>query len=349
MAKAQDAEGAALLTPTQAITQLKSRLADGKLFPELLLYTGEEPYYFEQIEALIAKTYRDTASYLYGNDCTYSDIALDIQSASLFVTERVVVVKEAESVKDLDKLIPTILRMPQGTSLVLVYQGDMAYNAKKLFGAFRALPGAQTMIVVSPRITSRRTILSIVSRAAKEHNVEITDEAAEKLLERVGFNAVTITKEIAKLAVIAAQSGRIEANMVEFLVGESLHYTTDDFCQALYKKQRREALSIAQYMTKSPTDYPLPLIVATLYAFFSNLMVAAYQRDRSEKSIASALNLKNAYQAQRYSAALWLFKPMQIFNIVHELRLADARLKGAEEGDYEYESILFSLVYLILS
>lgn len=179
--------------------------------------------------------------------------------------------------------------------------------------------------------------------------MEITDEAAEKLLERVGFNAVTITKEIAKLAVIAAQSGRIEANMVEFLVGESLHYTTDDFCQALYKKQRREALSIAQYMTKSPTDYPLPLIVATLYAFFSNLMVAAYQRDRSEKSIASALNLKNAYQAQRYSAALWLFKPMQIFNIVHELRLADARLKGAEEGDYEYESILFSLVYLILA
>ena len=56
MAKAQDAEGAALLTPTQAITQLKSRLAVGKLFPELLLYTGEEPSYFVQVEALSAKT-----------------------------------------------------------------------------------------------------------------------------------------------------------------------------------------------------------------------------------------------------------------------------------------------------
>ena len=338
MAKLNAPQGSSLYTPSQAISTLKGILNEKNCLPAVILYSGEEHYYFEQLEQLIIKHYGENVVALYGNESSYSDIALEIQSTSLFVQQRAVILKEAEAVKDLDKLIPTLSRLPQGTSLILAYQGNMAFNAKKLFASFQTLPSDQTIIIVSPRITT-----------AKAHDVTITAEAAEKLIERVGFDGVTSAKEVAKLAVLASDSGQIEANMVDFIVGVSIQYSVDDLCQALYKKQKREALTIAQYMTKDPANYPLPLIVATLYGFFSNLMVASYQKDRSEKALASVLNLKNAYQAKRYSDALWLFKAMQIFYIIHELRLADARLKGAEDGDYDYEGILFNLVYLILA
>ena len=349
MAKLNAPQGSSLYTPSQAISTLKGILNEKNCLPAVILYSGEEHYYFEQLEQLIIKHYGENVVTLYGNESSYSDIALEIQSTSLFVQQRAVILKEAEAVKDLDKLIPTLSRLPQGTSLILAYQGNMAFNAKKLFASFQTLPSYQTIIIVSPRITSKRTILSIINQTAKAHDVTITAEAADKLIERVGFDGVTSAKEVAKLAVLASDSGQIEANIVDFIVGVSIQYSVDDLCQALYKKQRREALTIAQYMTKDPANFPLPLIVATLYGFFSNLMVASYQKDRSEKALATVLNLKNAYQAKRYSDALWLFKAMQIFYIIHELRLADARLKGAEDGDYDYEGILFNLVYLILA
>lgn len=344
-----------MATALQETKRIEKILSDGERLPRLLLLQGLESYYIDRIEHTVLDSYipledRDTEQIiLYGTDVTMSDIALQAQSVSLFANKRLVVVREANQLSDIDKLIALVPKIPSGTTLLVSYRDDLRKRRSAMMKKLDAFSPDQCTIVDSPTIKNNRDILSIITQSAAVHGTKIEENAKSLLVELVGYNGSTLDREISKLA-IAAGSAPVTTKLVELLVGFSRQYSVYELRKAVVEKNRANALEIASVMAEDEKNYPLPRIVATLYEFFANLMSVHYIRPdaRTPENIAETLGLRNKYDSDEYIKALSCYSPAHTFKIVNTLRMTDARYKGANSGDYRAESLLMNLMFTIL-
>ena len=90
------------------------------------------------------------------------------------------------------------------------------------------------------------------------------------------------------------------------------------------------------------------MTLSVLFNYFSNLLICYYTKDRSEAGLMAALGLRGSFQVKDYVAGLRLFPAMKVFNLISDIRTADARSKGvgnASAGSYD---LLKELLYKIL-
>lgn len=344
-----------MATPLQETKRIEKMLSEGILLPRMIVLCGEESYYIDRIEDLIVTQYiekenRDTERViLYGADSSMSEVALHAQSTSLFAEKRLVVLRDAQLLSDLDKLKPLIPKIPHGSTLLVSYRGNLRRSKSKLFGILESLPEETLLLIESPLIRNNRDILAIITQVATRCKAVVDEAARKRLIELVGFNGSVMSCEVEKLA-IAAGSAPITHELVNKLIGFSRQYSTQELRNAVVKKDKLLALKIGEVMALDEKSYPLPLILATLYDFFANLMVVHFMppSQRSPQNIATVLGLSNSYRADEYIIAPTRYSAIHTLHILHEIRMTDARFKGAESGDYRSESLLINLLIMIL-
>jgi DNA polymerase-3 subunit delta len=87
---------------------------------------------------------------------------------------------------------------------------------------------------------------------------------------------------------------------------------------------------------------------ATIFGFFSDVLVAYYAPDRSDQGLMNALKLKSSFQLRRYRAAMSHYNAFQVIEIMSALRDFDAKSKGV--GSRLNEHALFrQLMHHILT
>jgi DNA polymerase-3 subunit delta len=70
--------------------------------------------------------------------------------------------------------------------------------------------------------------------------------------------------------------------------------------------------------------------------------------EKTEKGVADFLGLRNAWGVRDYLTAMRNYRAMHVMEILHEIRIADARTKGAEGPQTPDAEIMRELVYMIL-
>ena len=90
------------------------------------------------------------------------------------------------------------------------------------------------------------------------------------------------------------------------------------------------------------------MTLALLFSFFSNLMMSYYAPDRSERGVAEFLGLKSAWGVGDYIKAMKNYKAMHVMEVLHLIRLADARSKGAEGSQVSDGEIMRELLFRIM-
>lgn len=344
-----------MATPLQESIRIEKLIRDDAFLPRVVLLAGEESYYIDRIERAIVSNYivkedRDTERIiLYGAENTMGDVALQAQSSSLFSSKRLVVLREAQLVKDFDKVKSLVAKIPQGSTLLLIYRGNIRKGKTKLLATLEELPEDVFLFVESPLIRNNRDILAIITQVITQCGAKIDEAAKARLIDLIGFNGSVMSSEVEKLA-IAAGSAPITHELVDKLIGFSRQYTVTELRKAVVKKDKLETLKIGSAMAEDEKNYPLPLILASLYDFFVNLMSVHYipREHRSPQNIASILGLKNGYQADEYITSLSRYNALHTLHIIHKIRMTDAQFKGAEEGDYRSEVLLMNLLITIL-
>lgn len=344
-----------MATALQETLRVEKMLREEALLPRVVILSGEESYYIDRIEERIVADYiskenRDTERViLYGADSTMGEVALHAQSTSLFADKRLVVIRDAQLLPDLDKLKKLVPKIPSSSTLLVTYRGNLRRSKAKLCKALEELPETTLLLVESPQIRNNRDILAIINQVVTRCKAKIDEAARKQLIELVGYNGSVMASEVEKLA-IAAGSAPITHELVDKLVGFSRQYTAMDLRKAVVKKDKLEATTLGMVMAKDEKNYPLPMLLATLYDFFANLMVVHYMppAQRSPQNIASILGLSNSYQADEYIVAPSRYNAIHTLHILHAIRMADAQFKGAEEGDYRGENLLMNLLFTIL-
>ena len=170
------------------------------------------------------------------------------------------------------------------------------------------------------------------------------------LADFLGNDLSRLNKELEKLILLLPEKGvrRISPELIEKNIGISKEYNNFELIKSLSIKDILKANRIIQYFEKNPKNNPIQMTLSILFNYFSNLLICYYTKDRSDAGLMAALGLRGAFQVKDYQQGLRNYSAMKVFNLIHEIRMMDARSKGVENNSVSDADLLKELLYKIL-
>jgi DNA polymerase-3 subunit delta len=332
------------LTHEQILNDLKN-----KKFSPVYLLMGEESYYIDLISDFIQNNLLDETqrefdqTILYGKD---SDMTLIINTAKRFPMMspyQVVIVKEAQQIKDLDKMELYVKNIPSKTILVICYKYGTVDGRRKWVTELKK----QGIVFDSQKLRDYE-MSGWISRYAKSKNLIIDDKALLMLTDFLGTDLSKVVNELDKLCITKSEnSNKITPELIEKNIGISKDFNVFELQDALISKDVLRANRIIRYFADNKKSNPIQMVLAQLFNFFSNLMLFHYLPDKSAEFAASELKI-HPFVAKNYLKASKTFNAWKTMNILAIIRETDARSKGINNAGTEDGELMKELIFKIL-
>lgn len=321
-----------------------------RIYKPVYYLMGEESYYIDRISEYIAQTVLNenekefNQTILYGAD---TDIATIINAAKrypMMSKYQVVIVKEAQGVKNIDELSYYLQKPLESTILVLCHKHGVLDRRKKLAAEIEKVG----VLFESKKIKDTQ-LAGFITFYLKRKSIEIEPKASEMMAEFVGTDLSRMAGELEKLIITLPKGQkRITPEQIEQNIGISKDYNNYELRNALIIKDVFKANQIIKYFEENPKTNPLQMTLSVLFNFFSNLMLAYYAPEKSEQGIAAQLGLKSPWQSKDYLAAMRKYSGVKVMQIIGEIRYCDAKSKGVGNSSLGDGELLRELVYKIL-
>lgn len=320
------------------------------MYVPIYFLMGEEDYYIDRISEYIADRVLTEAekefnlTILYGAD---TDIATIINSAKrypMMSKYQIVMVKEAQNLKNLDELTYYLQKPLMSTILVFCYKHSVLDRRKKLAAEIE-----KAGILFESKKLKDAQLSGFISSYLKRKRVDIEPKASEMMAEFVGADLNRMAGELEKLVITLPDGcSRITPEQIERNIGISKDYNNFELRNALITKDVLKANLIVKYFNNNMKNNPLQVTLAVLFGFFSNLMLTYYAPGKSEQEIASFLGLRSPWQAKDYLAAMKKYSGVKVMQIIGEIRLCDAKSKGVKNSSVSDGDLLRELIYFIM-
>ena len=321
-----------------------------RIYKPVYYLMGEESYYIDRISEYIAQTVLNenekefNQTILYGAD---TDIATIINAAKrypMMSKYQVVIVKEAQGVKNIDELSYYLQKPLESTILALCHKHGVLDRRKKLAAEIEKVG----VLFESKKIKDTQ-LAGFITSYLKRKSIEIEPKASEMMAEFVGTDLSRMAGELEKLIITLPKGQkRITPEQIEQNIGISKDYNNYELRNALIIKDVFKANQIIKYFEENPKTNPLQMTLSVLFNFFSNLMLAYYAPEKSEQGIAAQLGLKSPWQSKDYLAAMRKYSGVKVMQIIGEIRYCDAKSKGVGNSSLGDGELLRELVYKIL-
>lgn len=310
------------------------------------LLMGEEPYYIDlivdAIENYVVKEENKVFDMLvfYGADADLEVVMANARQYPVMGDIQLVILKEAQSYPgsktQLDKLAPYILQPNQKGVFVLAYKGDNLSATSALMKA-ASKAGDNVVVFKSPKIREYQ-LAAPIKDYCRMKKIAIEEQAVQILIEYIGNSLQKLFGEIDKLIVAAGVGAkRITAGMVEENIGISKEFNNFELSKALSLKDYPKTMRILDYFRKNPKNNPTVMTTAVLFKFFSQLVVAHFCTDKSDRGLMEALQLKTPYALRDIHDGMRMYTPRQTLAAISALRDFDCKSKGIGSLQNEYD------------
>ena len=327
-----------------------ARNLKNKIYAPVYFLMGEEDYYIDRIadyilEHVLTETEKEfNQTVLYGSD---TDIVTVINAAKrypMMSKYQVLVVKEAQNLKNLEELSYYLKKPMPSTILVICYKHGSLDKRKKL-----TVELDKAGVLFESKKLKDAQLPGFITSYLKRKQVEIEPKASEMMAEFVGTDLNRMAGELEKLIITLPKGQRrITPEQIERNIGISKDFNNFELRNALIEKDVFKANQIVKYFEKNPKNNPLQVTLAVLFNFFSNLMLAYYAPEKNEQGIAAQLSLRSPWQARDYQAAMRRYTGVKVMKIIEAIRQCDVRSKGVGNASISDGELLRELVYLIL-
>ncbi len=309
---------------------------------------GEESYFTDKIVDYITdniltdieKEFNLTV--FYGLETNIDTVISAARRYPMMAEKQVVVVKEAQMMKNIDALI-NYLRMPQpSTILVFAHKNGSLDKRKKISAELE-----RNAVVLDSKKMREEQLPVFINNYLQSRGLVADKTAVKMLAESVGVELSRMTGEIDKLEIaLAGNSKEITPDMVEEHIGISKEYNNFELQNAIVNKDVYKANKIINYFAQNPKKNPIQMTLALLFSFFSNLMMAYYAPEKSERGVSDFLGIR--WGVADYVKAMRNYRAMHVMEIIHLIRMADAQSKGAEGATISDGEIMRELLYKIM-
>lgn len=321
-----------------------------EVYSPIYFLMGEEDYYIDRISdylvnhALTETEKEFNLTVLYGAD---TDIATVINAAKrypMMSKYQVVVVKEAQHLRNIEELTYYLQKPLASTILVFCYKHGALDRRKKITAEIE-----KAGVLFESKKLKEAQLPGFISSYLKRKQVEIEPKASEMMAEFVEADLNRMAGELEKLIItLPAGQKRITPELIERNIGISKDYNNFELRNALIAKDVLKANQIVKYFEENPKNNPLQVTLAVLFNFFANLMLAYYAPEKTDQGIAAQLGLRSPWQSKDYMIAMQKYSGVKVMQIIGAIRECDAKSKGIGNPSTPDGELLRSLVYMIL-
>ena len=322
-------------------------------FAPVYLLMGEEPYYPDKAcEAIVENALQDferdfNQTVFYGLDTDAMTVASEARSYPMMADRRLVVVREAQSMKTLEELATYCEEPLDSTVLVILLHGARVDKRKALYKNVM-----KNGVVMDSATLRDYEIDRWISMFYREKGLSIAPDAAQLLGESAGTDLGKIAVETEKmLKNLPEGTTAVTAADVEKNVGISRQFSIFELTRELSMHNAPKALKIAAWLGATPR-FALPMATAALFTHFYRILKyeAALQKDpRIGSDVKAKILGVNPYFFREYDTAVQYYplpKCMQVLALIEEY---DFKGKGGGAGEATPEQLLLALVSKILN
>ena len=327
--------------------EIISSITDKNLQPVYFLM-GDEPYYIDKLanafakDVLSAEEQEFNQIVLYGKDIETAQAISEAKQFPFGAEKRVVIIKEAQHLKDIEVLDSYLENVQPSTLLVICYKGKSVDKRKK-FGKTLA---SKCVVFESKKLYDNK-IPSWIKTYVNENGFTIEDSATAVLSEYIGADLSKITNELDKLMLVVKKEDPITTSLIEYHIGISKDYNVFELQNALGKRQVVKANRIINHFAANPKNHNIVPVMSALFSYFQKIMVYQFLEDKSPKSAASILKV-NPFFISQYQTAAQHYSKRQLFYIFEYLKDYDLKSKGANNKSTTHGGLLKELIFKIL-
>lgn len=311
---------------------------------------GEEAYYIDRISNFIEDTVLTEEErgfnqmVLYGRDISVEDIVSNAKRYPMMAEYQVVIIKEAQDLSRTIEKLASYAENPQPTTVLVVnYKYKKIDKRKALYKTLK-----KTGVVYESKKLYENQVADWIRRVLSPKSYSITPKAAQMLVEFLGTDLSKINNELEKLQIILPKNSQITPEAIEKNIGISKDYNNFELRKAIGDKDAVKAQKIINYFADNPKDNPMVVTVSLLFNFFSQLLHFHGLKDKSPRSVASALRI-NPYFVNEYVTAARNYPMRKVSAVVSILRTFDVKSKGVSANAVPQGDLLKELLVRILN
>ncbi len=308
------------------------------VFKPVYWLEGEEPFFIDQVVEYAEHNILNESeasfnlSVFYGRDADWAAIINACRRYPMFAERQVILLKEAQQMRDIDKLEGYVEKPLPSTVLVIAYK-DKKVDARTKF--------AKTIKKIGEMLSSSKLkdyeLPAWTSEYIQKQGLSVSHKGLQMLVDNIGSDLSRIANEIDKLVINLKGRNNITEEDIEKYIGISKEFNPYELQDALAKKDLAKAIRIIQYFEHNPKAGPIQLVLPTLYNYFSKVYAIYALEDKSEKKVASLFynNFYAAKQALQTSALYGYMGVEKVLLLLHQYNLRSIGIDdiGTEDAD----------------
>lgn len=320
-----------------------------KIYSPVYFFEGEEPFFMDRISDYILenvltedeKGFNQTI--LYGKDLSLDSIMTAAKRFPMMAERQVVVIREAQNIKNIEDLAPYVEKPMRSTILVFNYKYKTIDKRKKLYKALQ-----KNGVYLESKPLYENQVPAWISKYLKEKNLGIDPRAAQMITDFVGSDLQRIVNELEKVTISLVPGTSIMPDDVEKNIGISKEFNTFELQNALGNKDILKSNRIINYFIDNEKLHPLTVIIGMLVTYFRKLLIYHSIENKSDRTVVSQKLGVNPFFINDYANAARNYSLDKAILIISMMREYDLRSKGARGGTTSNGDLLKELVFKIL-
>lgn len=342
-----------------AYDRLRGEITARKFAPVYLLM-GEEAFFIDALCDLLASTILQESERafnqltVYGRDSDAGQVVNLCRQMPMMGSYQVVILKEAQQLRGLDKL-SLYTSKPSPTTILIVCHKEKNVDKRSQLYKSIAQHGA-VLESVRPRDYE---IGPWLAQFVASKGCTIDAKAQAMLTDHLGTDLAKISNELGKLLLSLPEgTKKITDAHIEQNIGISKDFNNFELCKAVTEQNLEQALRIADHFARNPKDNPLLVTILALFNQFREIFRINYLRwlsrhkgvpFPSDTELMGILRMNNAYALGELKQTSARWDNRRVFRILGLLREYDAKSKGMNAGGAPDGELLRELLLKILS
>lgn len=330
---------------------IMSDLKAGRYEPVYYLM-GDESYYIDKISDYIAEhalkpEERDfNQTVMFGSDVTAAQVADAARRYPMMAERQVIIVKEAQNLKQTDQLEKYFKTPVKSTVLVLCHKNGSIDGRKREYVKTIKAAG----VLFESKKLRDRDLPPFIEKYLKQREVSIDQKSTQLIADSIGADLSRLTSELDKVILaLPATDRRVTPQVVEDQIGVSKDFNAFELRDAIVNRQVFKANQIIKYFDENPKAGSIYSFLPMLFNYFQNLMIAFYApNNKSQESVAEWLELRSPWAAKDYMTGMRNYSGMKVMQIISKIREIDAKSKGLDNPNTPPGELMKELIFYIL-
>lgn len=323
-----------------------------RIYKPVYFLAGEEPYYIDIITSYIENNVLLESErafnqiVVYGQDTTINNIIEIARRFPMMSSHQVVIVKEAQALKKIDTLMYYLDKPLASTILVFNYKYKPLDKRLKLGKQLDKMG----CYFESAKLRDYQIPAWIEKYLMNKKGIRIDPRASALLTEYLGTDLHKIANELDKLIIALPKDNStttVTTSIIEKNIGISKDFNNFELQKAIGEKNIYKANLIVNYFANNEKANPAMLTIASLFSYFSKILLYHYTPDKSKNNMASVLKV-NPYFVKDYEVAASKYNIAKTVQVIGLLRTFDLKLKGYGNSGAESGELLKELVFRIM-